>query len=103
MKNRGYHLGFRVQDLGKMKNRGYHLSLNESLHRRTNLGDYDGAVGDCEKALKLNPRNSRAYGRLGSSHYKAGRFQLSVHAYEKALEIDPGNATYTQVRVQVHF
>lgn len=70
--------------------------VDAGLFRRTNLEDFDGAVADCEQALVLNPLNSRAYGRLGSAHYKAGRFAQSKEAYAKALEIDPGNLTYSQ-------
>ena len=68
---------------------------NRSL-ARTNLGKYDEAVDDCMACLKVNPRSARAYGRMGSAQFKAGRYTKSVEAYEAALQIDPGNDTYRQ-------
>ena len=68
---------------------------NRSLVR-TNMGKYDEAVQDCFDCLKANPRSARAYGRMGSAQFKAGRYQESVEAYQAALEIDPGNDTYRQ-------
>jgi hypothetical protein len=38
--------------------------------RRTSLGNYDGAVSDCNKVLEINPQSARAYGRLGSAQLK---------------------------------
>jgi aarF domain-containing kinase len=61
---------------------------------RTNQRKFDEAIDDCRAALKLNPKSAKAYGRMGSTQYQAGRFALSVEAYEAALEIEPGNSTY---------
>jgi tetratricopeptide (TPR) repeat protein len=63
---------------------------------RTNLRKFDAAISDCHAALKLNPRSARAYGRLGSAHFQAGNFALSAEAYQSALQLETGNATYQQ-------
>ena len=51
---------------------------------------------DCQAALKLNPRSAKAYGRMGSAQFAAGRYALSVDAYQAALEIDSANHTYRE-------
>ena len=63
---------------------------------RTNLKKFDSAAEDCYAALKINPGSARAYGRLGSAMFQAGKFSESRDAYVKALDLDKGNATYTQ-------
>lgn len=68
---------------------------NRSLVR-ANLGKYDEAVQDCLDCLKVNPRSARAYGRMASAQFKAGKYAESMEAYEAALQIDPGNETYRQ-------
>lgn len=63
---------------------------------RTNLGKFDEAIADCHAALKVNPGSARAYGRMGSAHFKAGSYARSVEAYQTALKLDAANATYQQ-------
>jgi len=63
---------------------------------RTNQGKFDAGIDDCLAALKMNPRSAKAFGRMGSTQYQAGRYELSSEAYTKALECDPGNVTYQQ-------
>lgn len=63
---------------------------------RTNLKKFDAAADDCMAALRINPGSARAYGRLGSAMFQAAKFSESRDAYVKALELDPGNATYQQ-------
>jgi tetratricopeptide (TPR) repeat protein len=64
--------------------------------RISTQGKYDAAVEDCHAALKVNPRSAKAYGRMGSAQFAAGRFALSVDAYKAALEIDAANNTYKE-------
>ncbi|XP_008061807.1 small glutamine-rich tetratricopeptide repeat-containing protein alpha isoform X2 [Carlito syrichta] len=53
------------------------------------LGNYSGAVRDCERAICIDPAYSKAYGRMGlNKHAEA------VAYYRKALELDPDNETY---------
>ncbi|KAG8454568.1 hypothetical protein GDO86_000983 [Hymenochirus boettgeri] len=53
------------------------------------LGNYAGAVRDCEEAITIDPSYSKAYGRMGlNKHAEAVGF------YKRALELDPENETY---------
>ena len=47
------------------------------------------AVPFLEEAVKLNSRNDIAYAKLGEIHDAAGRNEIALTNYEKALAIDP--------------
>nr|XP_023397019.1 small glutamine-rich tetratricopeptide repeat-containing protein alpha isoform X2 [Loxodonta africana] len=53
------------------------------------LGNYAGAVQDCERAIAIDPSYSKAYGRMGLQKHSE-----AVAYYKKALELDPDNETY---------
>ena len=42
--------------------------------------------------LKANPDNIEALIQLGNDYFDIGEYPKSVEAYDKALQIDPGNA-----------
>ncbi|CAN0312891.1 unnamed protein product, partial [Hapterophycus canaliculatus] len=56
------------------------------------LGRNDDAVVDCQEAIDLNPSYAKAYTRLGYAYFQLEDFEAAVKAYEKSLEIEPGNA-----------
>uniref|UniRef100_H3CBE8 Small glutamine-rich tetratricopeptide repeat-containing protein alpha n=1 Tax=Tetraodon nigroviridis TaxID=99883 RepID=H3CBE8_TETNG len=60
------------------------------------LGNYAGAVQDCERAIGIDPAYSKAYGRMGSTLALASvnKHSEAVGYYQKALELDPHNDTY---------
>ncbi|KAM8763792.1 small glutamine-rich tetratricopeptide repeat-containing protein alpha isoform 1-T2 [Rhynchonycteris naso] len=63
------------------------------------LGNYAGAVQDCERAICIDPSYSKAYGRMGFSPPSLALSSLNKHTeavayYKKALELDPDNETY---------
>ncbi|XP_033615709.1 small glutamine-rich tetratricopeptide repeat-containing protein alpha isoform X1 [Fukomys damarensis] len=58
------------------------------------LGDYAGAVRDCERAICLDPAYSKAYGRMGLALSSLNKHAEAVAYYKKALELDPDNETY---------
>jgi small glutamine-rich tetratricopeptide repeat-containing protein alpha len=61
---------------------------------------YDMAIKDCEKAVTLKPDFAKAFSRLGTAHFQAGRFREAIDkGYKKALELEPGSA---QVRAAPH-
>jgi len=58
------------------------------------LNRCEEAVTECETAIKLNPSYARSYSRLGAALHKLGRYQEALdRGYNKALELEPTNAT----------
>jgi len=62
------------------------------------LNDNTNSIADCEKALKIDPSYSKAYGRMGLAYFNNENFEKAIEAYEKALSLDPANQPY---RVQL--
>ncbi|KAK6019706.1 tetratricopeptide repeat protein [Ostertagia ostertagi] len=64
------------------------------------LEQYDLAIQDCRTALALDPKYSKAYGRMGQNcHFSLAlscqnRYEQAVEAYKKALELDPNQESF---------
>jgi tetratricopeptide (TPR) repeat protein len=57
--------------------------------------DYDGAIGELQKAVAAEPGSAEAQYQLGYvQHVFKGNASAALPAYEKAVAADPGNATY---------
>lgn len=52
-------------------------------------GDYQQALQYYEKALKLDPKNARAWNNKGKALGWLGRDEEAIKSYEKAIELDP--------------
>ncbi len=50
---------------------------------------YDEAISEFQKALKLDPKNARVLYNLGVVHESRGDIEMAKTLYTKALEIDP--------------
>lgn len=58
------------------------------------LEQYDLAIQDCRTALSIDPKYSKAYGRMGLALSCQNRYEQAVEAYKKAVELDPNQETY---------
>lgn len=73
------------------QNAVYHSNRAAALMQ---LGRDEEAARECEAAIALNPAYARSYSRLGAALHKLGRYQEALdRGYNKALAIDPTNAT----------
>ena len=50
------------------------------------------AIADCKKAVELDPKNVKAWVRLGKSSLRKGLFTESIHALKQALELASTNS-----------
>lgn len=60
---------------------GYHL---------LEQGSYDEAIEVFQKQVKIFPNKANSYDSLGDGYRKAGKIELAMQQYKKALMIDPG-------------
>lgn len=54
--------------------------------------NYAAALEDANQTVSLNPTWSKGYSRKGSALAYLGRLDEAIAAYEKGLELEPGNA-----------
>ena len=53
------------------------------------LGDFDNALAEAEKAININPNNPNSNFALGQALVAAGRHQEAVEPFKKAMRLDP--------------
>ena len=58
---------------------------------KSELGDYQGAVTDCDEAIRLNPRNSDAWSNRGLAKIKLGDYQDAITDCDEAILFNPKN------------
>jgi len=59
------------------------------------LGDFEGAIADCDKAIELNPKSASAYNNRSINKASLGDFEGAVVDCDKAIELNPKPAYYT--------
>ena len=57
--------------------------------KKKNTKEFNKAIDDFEKAIKYYPRFYQAHSSLGYALRKVGRYEESLAAYNKSLEINP--------------
>jgi tetratricopeptide (TPR) repeat protein len=61
--------------------------------------DYDCAIENYTKAIKLNPKSANAYNNRGISYLNKNEYFLAIDDFTKAVEINPNNIIFYQNRV----
>src|SRR5262249_23214338 len=59
---------------------------------RIKLGDYEGAIADCDHAIAINPRLYDAYNNRGVARYALKDYDRAIVDYDRAIAINPRNA-----------
>ena len=66
-----------------------------SAHSKNALGDYEGAIADYDKAIKINPDSDAAYNNRAHSKNVLGDHKGAMADCDKAIKINPNSdATY---------
>ncbi|MGD0709615.1 MAG: tetratricopeptide repeat protein [Bacteroidales bacterium] len=58
-------------------------------HAKDSINDYSGAVSDCNKAIKLNPDDEKAYGERGKAKLHQSDWTGAISDLSKAIELNP--------------
>jgi len=56
------------------------------------LGDYDRAIADYDKAIALNPQDADAYYNRGLAYYHKGDYDQAITDFNQAIALDPQHA-----------
>ena len=76
-----------------------HDGLNEKFYRCRAFAyllmkNYNMTIVDCQKAINIDPGNSKPYAYMGEAYKNLKHFQEAVDSYKKALELEPDNDDY---------
>jgi tetratricopeptide (TPR) repeat protein len=52
-------------------------------------GRFSDSINAAQKALKIDPKNARAYNNIGAAYASLGQFDKAIEAQENALKISP--------------
>ena len=64
--------------------------VNDCL-KKSNYGDYEDAIEDCNKAIELNPEIAEAYNNRAIAKMNLDELQSALQDINKAIELDPDN------------
>lgn len=65
-------------------------SFYESLKQK-GIENYDKAIIELEKCLKIQPNNATIYFELGKNYFEEKEYKKAYESFEKATKIDPNN------------
>jgi len=63
-------------------------------------GEYEKAISGLNKAIELDPRDASLYYTLGDLYEQLGRDKESVEAFVKALQLDKGQTSKTELTIK---
>ena len=68
------------------------VELNNEANKKIGNEDYEGAIADLNRAIKLNPGQSETYLSLGFVYSEMGNSGGAIATYNKAIEVNPKSA-----------
>jgi arylsulfatase A-like enzyme/Tfp pilus assembly protein PilF len=74
----------------------------DAAKRFQQSGDHEGAAAACRRAIEVNPQMVDAWQLLGSSLEQLGRFEESLEAYRRAMDIAGPTSELVLASARVH-
>ncbi|MEJ2667814.1 MAG: tetratricopeptide repeat protein [Deinococcales bacterium] len=65
------------------------IVLNDLGYAHLQLGRYDLALTQLQKAIAANPKNAQAHLNLGLTYYGLGRYSDALKEFDEAVKLDP--------------
>ena len=70
---------------------------------RLEKGEYDAAISDLTKAIKMRPRSAMAHFYRGRAYFRKGEHDKALSDLTEATELDPALAVAYGERAVIHF
>ncbi|NOR65955.1 MAG: tetratricopeptide repeat protein [Woeseiaceae bacterium] len=96
----GTMIGLGVHGCKDSKNAGAYC--NQAV-ARLEKGEYDAAISDLTKAIKMRPRFAMAHFYRGRAYFRKGEHDKSLSDLAEAIELDPALAVAYGERAVIHF
>jgi len=87
---------------GCKDSRNYRDYYNQGV-ARLEKGEYDAAISDLTKAIKMRPRFALAHFYRGRAYFRKGEHDKSLSDLTEAVELDPALAVAYSERGVIHF
>jgi Flp pilus assembly protein TadD len=68
--------------------------LLDEGRRLLDMGDYNGAIDNYQRALTIQPRNASIHSGIGILYVKQGNLPAARTAFQRAVQLAPNNADY---------
>ena len=62
---------------------------NRGFEYKENTDQFDLAIEDFNRAIRINPSYTSAYMHRGDAYRKAGNFERAIADFDRALQLDP--------------
>ncbi len=79
------------EEIEALNNSNHRLFYNRGLAYR-DKGDYDRAIENYDKALRINPEDANAYYSRGGAYHGKGDYDQAIQDYDEAIRINPADA-----------
>ena len=68
--------------------------LNDRGNRYREMGDFDRALRDFDKAISMAPRVGELYSNRGNAHVGKGHYERAIADYDEAIRLRPEVGEY---------
>ena len=58
------------------------------------MNNHYAAVEDCQRAIDMDPKYGKAYGRMGLAYSSVEKHKEAIECFKKAIDIEPENESY---------
>ena len=77
-----------------------HIQRGENFFKS---GQYQAALSEFNRAIKLAPANSRAFNNRGYTYYTLRQYRPAIRDLSKSIRLNPNNAMAYNNRGNIHF
>jgi tetratricopeptide (TPR) repeat protein len=79
-------------NLGRLESKALAIAYyNRGFEYKENTDQFDLAIEDFNRALRINPSYTSAYMHRGDAYRRAGNFERAIADFDRALQLDPKN------------
>jgi lipoprotein NlpI len=79
----------RIIDSDRLSGNNLAIAFHNRGIARTRMGEYDAAIADLDKAIRVNPQAARAFTSRGIAWHAQGDYERAIADYDAAIRLNP--------------